>query len=256
MSGLPGKRSPGPPAPPAPRRPPRKTKVLGASEQVAADIQRFILDNDLGAGARLGTEEGLAGQFGVSRPTLREALRLLASGNLIRSTQGPGGGIFVARTVREGMGRSLSMSIAVMLDADAIDVGELLDARRTLEVRLAGLAAGRATPADIVELASATEAARASVLEGADLLDSDARFHRAIAAASGNRLHLTFTDWVFEVFQPRLIEIVKPVIDNAEVVEQHDAIRQAIAEGRVEGAERAMDDHLRYLEELVERTRA
>ena len=89
----------------------------------------------------LGREEDLAAEFGVSRPTLREALKLLSSGNLIRATKGPGGGIFVAHTAEQGMGRSLSDAIAMMLETEAVSLHELLDARLLLEVPLAGLAA-------------------------------------------------------------------------------------------------------------------
>ena len=61
-----------------------------ASEQVAFEIRRYLSARDLRPGERLGTEQELAAEFGVSRPTLREGLRLLASSHLIRATQGPG----------------------------------------------------------------------------------------------------------------------------------------------------------------------
>ena len=76
-------------------------------------------------GARLGTEQELADEAGVSRPTLREGLRLLASAHLVRATQGPGGGVLVASTENEGMGRSVSDSIAVMLETDSVSLTEL-----------------------------------------------------------------------------------------------------------------------------------
>ena len=79
-----------------------------ASEQVAFEIRRYLSERDLRPGERLGTEQELAAEFGVSRPTLREGLRLLASSHLIRATQGPGGGIFVASTQSEGMRRNVS----------------------------------------------------------------------------------------------------------------------------------------------------
>ena len=63
--------------------------IRAASEQVAVEIQHYIQQEGLGPGDFLGREEDLAAEFGVSRPTLREALRLLASGNLIRATKGP-----------------------------------------------------------------------------------------------------------------------------------------------------------------------
>ena len=89
--------------------------IRGASEQVAVLIQHHIQREGLRPDDFLGREEDLAAEFGVSRPTLREALKLLASGNLIRANKGPGGGIFVARTADQGISRSLSDSIAMML---------------------------------------------------------------------------------------------------------------------------------------------
>ena len=83
-------------------------RIRGASEQVASALQHRIQDAGLEPGDFLGREEDLAAEFGVSRPTLREALKLLASGNLIRANKGPGGGIFVAHTADQGVRRSLS----------------------------------------------------------------------------------------------------------------------------------------------------
>ena len=103
-------------------------------------------------GDRLGREEDLAQQFGVSRPTLREALRLLSSAHLIRATKGPGGGIFVAATPEQGIGLSVTESVKSMLSADSIDLEELIETRMLLEIPLAGLAAQRATEADVAAL--------------------------------------------------------------------------------------------------------
>ncbi len=119
-----------------------------ASEQVAFEIRRYVSARGLRPGERLGTEQELAAEFGVSRPTLREGLRLLAGSHLVRAAQGPGGGIFVDSTQNEGMGRNLSESIATMLETDSVSLHELLDARVYLEVPLAGLAAQNATEQD------------------------------------------------------------------------------------------------------------
>src|SRR4051794_3561165 len=84
----------------------------GASEQIAVQIRRYLDERHLQPGDRIGTEQELADEFGVSRPTLREALRLLSASQLIRVGRGRTGGIFVARTPSEGMTRNLSESIA------------------------------------------------------------------------------------------------------------------------------------------------
>ena len=78
--------------------PHRRAERRSISEQVADAIRVYIQEQGLGPGDRLGREEDLARQFGVSRPTLREALRLLSSSHLVRASKGPGGGIFVAAT--------------------------------------------------------------------------------------------------------------------------------------------------------------
>ena len=123
--------------------------ATGASEQIAAQIRVWLEQQQLTAGERIGTEQELADDFGVSRPTMREALRLLSAAHLIRVGRGRSGGIFVARTPSEGMSRNLSESIALMLSAQSISMAELLDARLSLEVPIAGRAAVNAD-ADVV----------------------------------------------------------------------------------------------------------
>src|SRR4029079_15275610 len=113
----------------------------GASQQIALEIRRYLEREGLAPGDRIGTEQELAAEFGVSRPTLREGLRLLASSHLIRVGRARSGAIFVARTPNEGMSRNVSESIAMMLATESVSLDELLDARLFLEGPLAGLAA-------------------------------------------------------------------------------------------------------------------
>src|SRR4051794_15854493 len=97
-----------------------------ASEQIALQIRHYLQEQSLQPGDRIGTEHELAAEFGVSRPTLREALRLLASSHLIRVDRGRAGGIFVARTPNEGMSRNVSESIAAMLATKTVSMQQLL----------------------------------------------------------------------------------------------------------------------------------
>src|SRR5436189_2706143 len=117
---------------------------VDASHQIALEIRRYLERHELQPGDRIGTEQELAAEFGVSRPTLGEGLRLLASSHLIRVGRGRSGGIFVARTPNEGMSRNVSESIAMMLATESVSLDELLDARLFLEVPLAGIAARNA----------------------------------------------------------------------------------------------------------------
>jgi DNA-binding FadR family transcriptional regulator len=229
-----------------------RTRERGASERVAVQIQHHIQREGLGPGDFLGRGADLAAEFGVSRPTLREALRLLAGGNLVRASKGPGGGIFVAHTAEEGISRSLSDAIAMMLDTGAVSLTELLDARLLIEVPLAGRAAYAADEAMVERLRAAVRAEAAALPDDeARLGAADAELHRIVAGATDNRMVRALTEWIFEVVQPSLLQAVRPAIVHAAVVEQHEALLAAIEKGDAARAERAMKDHLLYLRDLL-----
>jgi GntR family transcriptional repressor for pyruvate dehydrogenase complex len=214
-------------------------------------IQHHVQNEGLAPGDFLGREEDLAAEFGVSRPTLREALKLLSSGNLIRATKGPGGGIFVAHTAEQGMGRSLSDAIAMMLETEAVSLHELLDARVLLEVPLAGLAAYQPDDQTLTRLRGAVDRAAADPDNAELVSETDAEIHLTIAAAAGNRMIQALTNWIIEVLQPSLIEVVEPAVVHSAIVEQHEALVSAIEKGDSARAERAMKDHLLYLRDVL-----
>jgi DNA-binding FadR family transcriptional regulator len=223
---------------------------------VAVEIQHYIQEEGLGPGDFLGREEDLAGEFGVSRPTLREALKLLASGNLIRASKGPGGGIFVARTAEQGMSRSLSDAIAMMLETGAVTVDELLDARLLLEVPLAGLAAYQPDGETVERLRAVVELEAAADADDTEAhAAADMEIHQTIAAAAGNRMVQALTDWMFEILQPSLIELLQPAVVQSAIHEQHEALLGAIEKGDSARAERAMKDHLLYLRDVLRMVR-
>jgi len=228
-------------------RPPRG----GASEQIAVEIRRYLLAHDLRPGDRLGTEQELAAEFGVSRPTLREALRLLAGSHLVRAATGPGGGIFVATTPNEGMSLNLTESIASMLESRSVSLYELLDARVHLEVPLAGLAAENATGKTATDLQAAIDEAEGNHPASPEFRAADTRFHRVIASTAGNELLRGFTSWTLDVLQPSLIDTIGDSIDGNAILDQHRAIRRAVQRQQPTAAQRAMRLHLEYLRDLV-----
>jgi GntR family transcriptional repressor for pyruvate dehydrogenase complex len=218
-----------------------------ASEQVAGDIRAFMQREQLQPGDRLGREEDLARRFGISRPTLREALRLLSSAHLIRASKGPGGGIFVAATAEEGIALSVSDTVASMLAADTVDLDELLEARMLVEIPLAGLAAQRADEEDVRRLAELVAQAKAA---GTDS-DRFSELDRRISAAAGNRLSGALMAWVVDVLQPLLQERLKPAVVESTLLGQHQDVVDAIERGDPAAAERAMREHLLYLRDLL-----
>ncbi|HEX6460566.1 MAG TPA: FadR/GntR family transcriptional regulator [Thermoleophilaceae bacterium] len=243
-----------PPRAQQPRRriPPR----TDSSRHVATEIRRYVDRKGLKPGDRIGTEQELASQFGVSRPTLREGLRLLAGNHLIRSTQGRGGGIFVASTPNEGIGRNISDSIAAMISTESVSFCELLEARIVLEVPIAGLAAAAATEDTANTLDDCI--ARASKAEPGDRVfnAADTSFHETLAKATGNDLLMAFMRWVLDVLQPSLIKHVGARTSKRSILAQHRAIATAVRANDVAGAELAMRKHLDYLVEVLRRYEA
>jgi GntR family transcriptional regulator, transcriptional repressor for pyruvate dehydrogenase complex len=222
-----------------------------ASEQVAGDIRAFMQREQLQPGDRLGREEDLARRFGISRPTLREALRLLSSAHLIRASKGPGGGIFVAATAEEGIALSVSDTVASMLAADTVDLDELLEARMLVEIPLAGLAAQRADEEDVRRLAELVAQAKAAGTDSDRFSELDRELHRRISAAAGNRLSGALMAWVVDVLQPLLQERLKPAVVESTLLGQHQDVVDAIERGDPAAAERAMREHLLYLRDLL-----
>jgi GntR family transcriptional regulator, transcriptional repressor for pyruvate dehydrogenase complex len=224
-----------------------------ASEQIAHELRLYIERNGLAPGDRVGTEHELAREFGVSRPTLREGLRLLAGTHLIRVQKGRAGGIFVDSTPNAGIGRHLSESIAALLESDNVTLYELLEARTYLEVPLAGRAAAQADGETVAALEAAIADARGHDPGSAPFRAADTRFHHAIAVTAGNELMLMFTRWILDVLQPSLIDHIGAALEADEMLSQHEQILRAIRRGQPQAAERAMLEHIQQIEMVLRR---
>jgi GntR family transcriptional repressor for pyruvate dehydrogenase complex len=217
-----------------------------ASGRVAVAMREWMFSRGLQPGDRLGREEDLADQFGVSRPTLREALKELSGAHLIRSTKGRGGGIFVAAT-----GEAVSDSVAAMLLAESVDMHELLETRLLLEVPLAGMAAARAGDDDVGRLRSLLTAA------GENREDSDAmqlassQLHAQIARIAGNQLSRAMVQWIGAVAQEPLFRAIREAVVSAMLFDQLEAIVRGIERGDGPAAERATREHLVYLADVL-----
>ncbi len=228
-------------------RPEYRRSTSGASEEIAALIRRWLEEQRMPPGERIGTEQEMADEFGVSRPTMREALRLLSASHLIRVGRGRSGGVFVASTPRDGMSRNVSESIALMLAAESISMEQLLDARLSLEVPIAGRAAANADEDVAVRLEAAIEAAVGHQPGTPPFNAADTRFHQILAEAAGNELLRALTAWILEVLQPTLVAHISVGVDPVAILAQHRAILRAVRRHQRSAAERAMQAHIEYL---------
>jgi GntR family transcriptional regulator, transcriptional repressor for pyruvate dehydrogenase complex len=217
-----------------------------AYEEVAARLKKRIMAGKLAAGHRLPTEAELCEQFGVSRSTVREALRVLSSQGLVTTSRGVGGGTSIARLDHTDVAEMLDANIMLLTSMEGCSVGELLEARDFLEVPAARLAAARRTEQQLVELRATIPAAPHS-LPVRRRYQADRAFHQAILEAAGNRMLQIVTAPVFTAMQARFLGEVATEEFWARVIDEHRAILRAIEAGDPERAGREMASHLRSL---------
>lgn len=160
-------------------------KAGKAYERIITHIRGEISSRTLRPGDRLPPETDLARSLGVSRPTVREALKVLESQNVLRSSTGPTGGTFVEAIDGAGVAEYLTDSISLLLDVDELTLEELWYAREITDVPAAELAALRRTEQDMFVIEKTVEMDEHK--EGVAII-SDISFHRAVAEASKNRM--------------------------------------------------------------------
>jgi DNA-binding FadR family transcriptional regulator len=216
-----------------------------AYQLLADDLRDQITSGRLRPGQRLPAEPELCLRSGVSRSTVREALRLLASQHLIVTTRGVTGGSYVARPDPATLADSLSRGVNLLVSAASVGICELMEVREMLEVPVAGLAARRRTPADLAELAKTMfDPARDDT---ATRLAAQRAFHETLAAATGNPVCELLARPLYAVVNAteiaeRAPEGLWPVIDT-----DHRAILRAVAARDAVAAERAAHLHLSNL---------
>jgi GntR family transcriptional regulator, transcriptional repressor for pyruvate dehydrogenase complex len=219
------------------------TRVRPAYQQVADQLRDRILDGSLTSGDRLPTEIELSEIFGVSRSTVREALRVLASRDLIRTTRGTTGGTFVARVQFSQVSDYLEMSLGLMSGAKDITLDDLLEARECLEVPAAGYAALRRGEQHIELMRRAVEREKQARLRGTRFQEHRT-FHGVLVDATGNQLLGVLAEPVFRVLQARIAEHDMPGEYWTQIDLDHARICSFIEAGHVEGAQNAMRAHL------------
>jgi DNA-binding FadR family transcriptional regulator len=222
-------------------------------EEAVEQIAERVKAGDLRVGDRLASERDLAAQMRISRPTLREAVKVLAEAGVLEVRRGQSGGIFVAA---ELVPRELLRS------RQAIRVSEVagvLEARRLLEPRVAQLAAVHASEDDFAALAELIErkrelAADDDFLRHEDLfLQLDLKFHLAMARATRNSTVVSLMRSLFKRLEiARDMAVHAPLVPDW-VISIHERTLAAIRSADFELIDEVMDEHLAQLEQIWER---
>lgn len=229
---------------------PVRTKT--ASSEVSAQIKEMIKQGQLQPGDRLPPERELAEILGVSRATVREALRSLSAVGMISIRQGEGS--FVEHFKLEGILEPLS--VLFHLEGDESGIRSFSEVREILEVEMAALAAKRADAEDIRAIDECVAAMVEEVRSGGvgDIADAD--FHLALAKASKNplilRLMETITDLMKHTYQASRKQLFLDQETLEEVYNSHSEVAEAIRMKKPQVARQRMKDHLKKVENKME----
>lgn len=207
----------------------------------AADhLRHLVEDGSLSVGDKLPAERELATRLGVSRPTLREAVRALVVMGLLESRQGAG--TFVARGARSD-GRETTISIDISEDP----LPKLFELRLLLEPPSAARAASHITRRQLADLRRVLSELEAHVREPARFIRIDAEFHRLIHVAGQSALTLTILDAISELaLRGRGLSGEQSGVTDRTVIE-HTVILEALERGDSFEAAAAMTAHLMHI---------
>jgi DNA-binding FadR family transcriptional regulator len=230
-----------------PQEPPREgpglfapIAVARASSAIAEQIRQAIVTGQLAQGDRLPPERELAEQFGVSRVTVRDALRGLEAMGLVDVRVGARGGAFVTAPTGAVVGQTMSD----MLMMAAVTPEDVVEARLIVELGTVTLACARATDDDLRLLRELSERSRRELAAGTYTRELSWQFHSLLAHTA----HNAAVDGLTHSFRSSLsmhpIRTREGSRAHASTVEEHDAILDALERRDGAAARRAMAVHL------------
>lgn len=215
--------------------------VPKAADILAAQLRRMIVDGVMPPGTYLPNERKLVAESGLSRTSVRDALRTLEAEGLISTRVGRSGGSMVTRPQRDMLARSLELFVRT----HEIRLEPLLECRVAIEPTLARLAARERTPAQLAEMEALHVRFAGSGEDVREYKSVNLEWHLAIARASGNEALIALME---AVAQP-----VRDAMDYANVttperravaIRAHGTILEAIREQDGAKAERRMLRHV------------
>ncbi len=210
-------------------------------ERLVEQLLGYIASAGLGPGDLLPAERDLAERMGVSRATLAQALVALEVLGVIDVQHGTGAVLVYRPSVA---------SVLRELREHRDRMPEIVEARSTLEVKLAELAAQRRTPADLAAIEGALDTMAAEIASGSRGTAGDEQFHQAVAAAAHSSILASMMTFISElVRETRLASLGQPGRPEQSLA-SHRAISDAIEASNPAAAAQAMQAHI----DLVSKT--
>ncbi|HEC22897.1 MAG TPA: FadR family transcriptional regulator [Chloroflexi bacterium] len=220
-------------------------KKSGVAEQIIARLLSLIREKQLRAGDKLPPERELAAMLGVSRPSLREALRALSIMNIVEMRQGDG--TYISSLEPELLVEHLDFVFSL----DDSTFLQLFEARKIVEVGIAALAAQRISDEQIAELEKCLARSSASVGDHQAFLKADLELHELITEAAGNPILSRFMASISRLgLASRSRTVAIPGVPER-ALEDHRAIVAALKARDPEAARQAMLNHLNNVEQSL-----
>jgi GntR family transcriptional repressor for pyruvate dehydrogenase complex len=217
------------------------------SVQIAEQIRSSILAATFSPGDKLPPERELAGLFGVSRPSVRDALNILAVSGLVESHQG--GGTIVKSLMEMSAGGPLSELIKCERER-AMDV---IEVRKSMEACTAYYAAERALPEDVRKLEKIVVEMAENVAHNNPSIELDAHFHITVAQVTHNVVWLHLMQSIFDAMRDFQRGVWQAVYlteeDHRSLYDQHCAVFEAIRSRQPDLARSEMLVHLNFAEQ-------
>jgi len=215
-------------------------------ESVIEQIMNLIKNNKLKPGDKLPPERELAEKLSISRGSLREAFRVLESRGLIKSK--PGGGRYIREIRKNGHNNTEN----IILSLEKSSILELLEAREMFEVKIAEIAAQKATPEDIKLIEEAlNKMNEEEELKYGKETESDTEFHLAIASASHNFVFVNIIKLHLDLLKETRGKTWQITGRREKQYQEHQVILQAIKERDSKKAGEVMLKHLRNIREVL-----
>jgi DNA-binding FadR family transcriptional regulator len=216
------------------------------SEVIAGTIEESILSGTFAIGTQMPSEPAMSKQFGVSRNVVREAYKILQERGLLDIRDG--NGAFVAQPDTTLTKNALGRYIRLIGADSALD--SIFESRIILEGSNARLAATRATPEEIEELATHLARMHENLEFSNRWTESDLDFHIAVAKATHNPFQLLLLEPLVDQLREIIWEGFMTPGAKLHGLEEHDKMFDCIKKCDPEGAYNAMIEHLRFSQEI------
>jgi len=227
----------------------RSIKRQKVSDEIVDQVKSLISQGALNPGDRLPPERELIEEFGVSRPSLREALNSLVAQGFLEVRQG--NRTFVKSVTSEKLQDPLSL----LLKADTQKIFDLIEVRKAMEAWGAFHAAQRGSEKDVKRLEEIIGEMRSALDEGKSWEKQDADFHLAMAQATHNTIqtHMMFT--IYDLLRESVARVFRDPGKAKKLFHQHSRIFSAIKNRSPDKARERMLEHLNYVESEVKALR-